>query len=113
MTSGVKIENLREYQPQSARLRRAPAVSDTVVLSAVEGGAAAASGARSPLALNYYVQHALKVEEPPPAHATPHHAHAHAHAGHAAHAAHALYDDEYRRAADDRLERPTVVSMGS
>ncbi|KAJ8735166.1 hypothetical protein PYW08_014416 [Mythimna loreyi] len=92
VTSGVKIENL------------------------LESGSGATGGARSPLALNYYVQHALKVEEPPPAHAhaahAAHHAHA-AHAGHAAHAAHQLYDDEYRRAADERLERPTVVSMGS
>ncbi|CAH0600125.1 unnamed protein product [Chrysodeixis includens] len=101
ITSGVKIENL------------------------MEGGAAGGSGARSPLALNYYVQpHALKLEEPPPAHSAhaphgqhaPHAPHAlpHAHAAHphAAHA-HALYDDEYRRAADERVERPTVVSLGS
>ncbi|KAJ8733587.1 hypothetical protein PYW07_014138 [Mythimna separata] len=85
VTSGVKIENL------------------------LEGGGGASGGARSPLALNYYVQHALKAEEPPPAHA---HGAPHLHA-HAAHAAHQLYDDEYRRAADERLERPTVVSMGS
>ncbi|XP_075979508.1 uncharacterized protein LOC142978805 isoform X2 [Anticarsia gemmatalis] len=75
ITSAVKIENM------------------------LEGG----GGARSPLALNYYVQqHALKLEEPPPAH------------GAHAHAAHALYEDEYRRAdSAERLERPTVVSMGS
>ena len=86
-------------------------------MSAVEAGSGGAGGgARSPLALNNDVQHALK-EQPPPAHAHPHaplahaaHA-AHAHAAHASHAA--LYDDEYRRAADERLERPTVVSMGS
>ncbi|CAG9782640.1 unnamed protein product [Diatraea saccharalis] len=51
--------------------------------------------------LGYYAGH-MKLEEPPPAHA--HHA--------------PLYDDaEYRRAAaaaaDERLDRPTVVSMGS
>ncbi|XP_022820499.1 transcription factor GATA-4-like isoform X3 [Spodoptera litura] len=93
VTSGVKIENLLE-----------------------SGAGAGSGGARSPLALNYYVQHALKVEEPPPAHAhgaPPQHAHAHAHAHAHTHAHAALYDEEYRRAADERLERPTVVSMGS
>lgn len=83
---------------------------------AVESGAGAGSGARSPLALNYYVQHALKVEEPPPAHAhaaPAQHAHSHAHTHAHTHAHAALYDEEYRRAADERLERPTVVSMGS
>lgn len=86
----------------------------------MESGSGASGGARSPLALNYY-QHALKVEEPPPAHNAhaphaghaPHAPHAHAAHAHAAHAHAALYDDEYRRAADERLERPTVVSMGS
>lgn len=83
---------------------------------AVESGAGAGSGARSPLALNYYVQHALKAEEPPPAHAhaaPAQHAHSHAHTHAHTHAHAALYDEEYRRAADERLERPTVVSMGS
>ncbi|XP_073949558.1 uncharacterized protein isoform X5 [Choristoneura fumiferana] len=67
---------------------------------------------RSSLALGYYVQQQMKLEEPPPAHAhagSLHHAHAHAHH-------HQLYDDEYRRAAAesaDRLDRPTVVSIGS
>ncbi|XP_035430914.2 transcription factor BCFI isoform X4 [Spodoptera frugiperda] len=92
VASGVKIENL------------------------LESGAGAGSGARSPLALNYYVQHALKVEEPPPAHAhaaPAQHAHSHAHTHAHTHAHAALYDEEYRRAADERLERPTVVSMGS
>lgn len=51
------------------------------------------TGARSPQPVSYYVHHAFKLEEPPPAHAP-------------------LCDDEYRRA-DDRLDRPTVVSMGS
>lgn len=63
--------------------------------SMVGGGA----GARSSVALGYYaVQHAFKLEEPPPAHA------------HALE--HAPLDDDYRRA-DDRLDRPTIVSMGS
>ncbi|XP_052750125.1 transcription factor BCFI-like isoform X3 [Galleria mellonella] len=71
------------------------------------GAEAAAGGPRSPLAMNYYVQQALKLDEPPPAHSHP-----------------ALYDDaDYRRAAAaaavaaaepaERLDRPTVVSMGS
>ncbi|XP_059056083.1 transcription factor GATA-4-like [Achroia grisella] len=59
------------------------------------GGGGGGGGPRSPLAMNYYVQHTLKLEEPPPAHAH-----------------HALYDDDYRRA-DDRADRPTVVSLGS
>ncbi|CAB3227568.1 unnamed protein product [Arctia plantaginis] len=81
----------------------------------LDGGAGVGGGGtRSPLALNYYVQqHALKLEEPPPAHAPHHHAHAHAHSHPHSHAhAHQVYEDsEYRRAADS--DRPTVVSMGS
>ncbi|XP_047029123.1 transcription factor BCFI-like isoform X6 [Helicoverpa zea] len=102
-----------------ASVQRAVTSSGVKIENLLDSGAAAGSGARSPLSLNYYVQHALKVEEPPPAHSA-HAAHApHAphvtHAAHAqhAHAPHALYDEEYRRAADERLERPTVVSMGS
>ncbi|XP_072935483.1 uncharacterized protein [Epargyreus clarus] len=85
-------------------------------------GGAGAGSARSPLSLGYFVQPHVKLEQPPPAHS-----HAHAHAPHA-HAAphphaqhqhaqhqHALYDEpEYRRAEpQERLERPTVVSIGS
>lgn len=88
--------------------------NDIVVLT-VDAGATVATSlgeTRSSLALGYYVQQQLKLEEPPPAHAhagTLHHAHAHAHH-------HQLYDEEYRRAAAesaDRLDRPTVVSIGS
>ncbi|VVD05505.1 unnamed protein product [Leptidea sinapis] len=77
-------------------------------------------GARSPLPLGYYVPHAphaphaahaqhaaaVKLEEPPPAHA---HGHAHGHS-----LAHGQYyeDAEYRRATDAQ-ERPSVVSLGS
>lgn len=78
----------------------------------MDGGAS--SGARSPLPLGYYVPHTLKMEDPPPAHG--HHAHMHAHAHAHAHM-HALYEEvEYRRGAlepGERLDRPTVVSMGS
>ncbi|KAL4702394.1 hypothetical protein ACJJTC_005670 [Scirpophaga incertulas] len=73
---------------------------------------------------NYFATH-MKLEEPPPAHAhVSHAAHAsHAVHGHAAHGTHgthgthgghaplAHYEDEFRR--DERLERPTVVSLGS
>ncbi|KAI5638616.1 hypothetical protein NE865_08808 [Phthorimaea operculella] len=61
--------------------------------------------------LSYFsAPYALKSEElappPPPAHA---HAHTHAHSH-----AHLYAGEEYRRAEPaDRLERPTVVSMGS
>ncbi|PZC76496.1 hypothetical protein B5X24_HaOG204516 [Helicoverpa armigera] len=102
-----------------ASVQRAVTSSGVKIENLLDSGAAAGSGARSPLSLNYYVQHALKVEEPPPAHSAhaahvPHASHV-THAAHAqhAHAPHALYDEEYRRAADERLERPTVVSMGS
>lgn len=83
---GVKLESLREF-PARAGFE--------------EYGEARLAAAPAP----YYVPHALKLEEPPPAHA-------HAHA-----LPHALYDDaEFRRAAAEsaeRLDRPTVVSMGS
>ncbi|XP_013197013.1 transcription factor BCFI isoform X2 [Amyelois transitella] len=78
--SGVKMENLSEN------------------VSGMNVGVGV-GGARSPMSMNYaYMQHALKVEEPPPAHAH-----------------YSVYDDaEYRRAAEgERLDRPTVVSMGS
>ncbi|XP_063836444.1 transcription factor BCFI-like isoform X2 [Ostrinia nubilalis] len=64
LSSGVKLESILEPAP------------------------ALGGGARSPLPVSYYVQHAFKLEEPPPAHAL----------------------DDYRRAPDDR---PSVVSMGS
>ncbi|XP_072935488.1 uncharacterized protein [Epargyreus clarus] len=102
--AAVKMENLRE------------------LLTLDGSGGAGAGSARSPLSLGYFVQPHVKLEQPPPAHS-----HAHAHAPHA-HAAphphaqhqhaqhqHALYDEpEYRRAEpQERLERPTVVSIGS
>ncbi|KPI99162.1 Transcription factor BCFI [Papilio xuthus] len=62
---------------------------------------------RAALALGYYVQHAIKMDEPPPAHA--HSAHA-AHVAHAAHAAH-MYEEEYRRA--ESGERGAAVSLAS
>ncbi|KPJ09987.1 Transcription factor BCFI [Papilio machaon] len=62
---------------------------------------------RAALALGYYVQHAIKLDEPPPAHA--HSAHA-AHVAHAAHAAH-MYEEEYRRA--ESGERSAAVSLAS
>ncbi|XP_047541267.1 transcription factor GATA-5-like isoform X3 [Vanessa atalanta] len=87
----------------------------------LEGGATggAGSGARSPLTLGFYVQQhaaAVKLEEPPPAHAHQHaHQAHHPHQAHHAHHAQSFYDEtEYRRAEpQERLERPTVVSLGS
>ncbi|XP_063634113.1 transcription factor BCFI-like isoform X1 [Cydia splendana] len=84
----------------------------------LDAGATAASNVGESsrgLSLGYYVQQQLKREEPPPAHggALVHHAHAPA----LLHHVHAqqLYEDEFRRAPEtaDRLERPTVVSIGS
>lgn len=78
------------------------------------------AGASSPLTLGFYVQqHGVKLEEPPPAHAHAHghtHAHAHLQTGHAHAHGHQPYcgEAEYRRAEpQERLERPTVVSLGS
>lgn len=89
----VKLEALREFSARGAAFADEP--------FAPLGEPAARLGAAGP----YYVPHALKLEEPPPAHA-------HAHA-----LPHALYDDaEFRRAGaepSERLDRPTVVSMGS
>lgn len=91
----VKLEGLREF----------PAVRSGAF--ADEAGAYEAAGrlGGAVAAGPYYVPHALKLEEPPPAHA-------HAHA-----LPHALYEEaEFRRAGTEpaeRLERPTVVSMGS
>ncbi|XP_030041092.1 transcription factor BCFI isoform X4 [Manduca sexta] len=103
---GVKLENLM----------------DSGVSGGGGGGGGAGGGtggARSSLSMGYFMQHAMKLEEPPPAHAT-HAAHAHTHTAHAlahAHAhGHSLYDEaDYRRTPADaeRLDRPTVVSMGS
>ncbi|CAH0723045.1 unnamed protein product, partial [Brenthis ino] len=82
----------------------------------LEGGGVTAGG-RSPLTLGFYVQqHGVKLEEPPPAHA--HHAPHAPHASHASHASHAHHaycaDADYRRAEpQERLDRPTVVSLGS
>lgn len=93
---GVKLEALREFPAV-----RGAAFADEPGYAAL-GEAAGRLGAP---AGPYYVPHALKLEEPPPAHA-------HAHA-----LPHALYDDaEFRRAGaepSERLDRPTVVSMGS
>ncbi|XP_053602066.1 transcription factor BCFI-like isoform X2 [Plodia interpunctella] len=80
INSGVKMENLSEN------------------VGGMNVGVGV-GGARSPMSMNYaYMQHALKMEEPPPAHAH-----------------YNVYEDaEYRRSADsERLDRPTVVSMGS
>ncbi|OWR43592.1 BmGATA beta isoform 3 [Danaus plexippus plexippus] len=71
---------------------------------------ASSSGARG-RSLGYYVQpHTVKLEEPAPAHA---HQQQQQHQQHQQQQQ-AYYDDEYRRVEpQERLERPTVVSLGS
>lgn len=128
--SAVKMmENLREYEARGAARAQAQAQAQAqgalsparFAVDAGQAGGLAGGASRASPTLGYYVpQHALKLEEPPPAHAhAPHATHA-THATHAlshgAHAhvhshAHALYEEaEYRRGEPDR---PTVVSLGS
>ncbi|CAG9576375.1 unnamed protein product [Danaus chrysippus] len=77
---------------------------------------ASSSSARG-RSLGYYVQpHSVKLEEPSPAHAHQQQQQQHQHQHQQQHQQQqqAYYDDEYRRVEpQERLERPTVVSLGS
>lgn len=95
----VKLESLREYPAG-----RAGGGFEEGAYGAGLGEAAGRLAGAGP-AGPYHVPHALKLEEPPPAHA------------YALALPRALYDEaELRRAGAEpaeRLDRPTVVSMGS